>query len=196
MGLAARKYDNALYTINITGSPTPQPQTPYTVMNLVDTIEFINSTSSPVSIAFTTTSGAVFHNIASLAAGANSGQISPLMNNVTVNFTITNLSAGGGTSSPGAIQVGTGPLRIDIVGGNTSPDPVSIPRGGQLQLRPDASYQVSITPPNAFSPNVTSITPTNSPVMTATNLASQATYTLVGPGIKGTKGKGTVKIGS
>lgn len=195
MGSAARKYDDALYTIAITGATTPQPSAPNTSMNFSDTIEFVNNTTYAVSIAFTTTGGVVFGNIASLGPGQNTGQLSPNINNVTVDFTITNLS-GGGASSPAGIQVGTGPLRINILADNTSPDPVSIPNGGQIQFHPDASYQISFTPPNAFTPALSSITPTNSPVLTATNLTRQATYNLVGPGIEGTKGKGTVKIGS
>src|SRR5262249_24166612 len=117
------------------------------------------------------------------------------VNNVTINYTITNLN-NNQVSSPGGIQIGTGPLRINILAGNTSPDPVSIPNGGQIQFHPDVSYQISITPPNAFKRSLSTISPTNSPVLTATNLAPQATYTLVGSNISDTNGKGTVKIGS
>lgn len=193
MGSAARKYDDALYSIGITGATTPQPSAQNTTMNFSDSIEFVNNTTYAVSITFTTTSGIVFANIASLGPGQNSGQVSPNMNNVTVDFTITSLT-GGGASSAAGIQVGTGPLRINILADNTNPDPVSIPNGGQIQFHPDASYQISFTPPNAFTPAVSTVSPTSSPVLTATNLARLATYTLVGR--DDTKGKGTVKIGS
>src|SRR5262249_28082226 len=97
---------------------------------------------------------------------------------------------------PCGIQIGTGPLRVNILASQTNPDPVAIPRSGQIQFHPDASYQITFTPPNAFSPTTTHISPTNSPVLTATNLATQATYTIKGSGISGTNGKGTIHINS
>jgi hypothetical protein len=196
MGLAARKLDDVLYDVSITdNASTPVSGYLNIVMGLTDSIEFTNQTTYPVSITFTTTSGNVLSSIATLPAGSTSAAQSPQMNNVTVNYTITNLTAGK-TSTPCGVQVGVGALRINILAANTNPDPVSIPRSGQIQFHPDVSYQITFTPPNAFTPTINSISPPSSPVLTATNLAPLATYTIKGGGPKDSNGKGTVKIGS
>jgi hypothetical protein len=196
MGLAARKIDDVLYDVSITdNASTPVSSYPDISMGLTDTIEFTNNTTYPVSITFTTTSGNVFSSIATLGPGSTSAAQSPQINNVTVNYTITNLTAGK-TSAACGVQVGVGALRINILAANTNPDPVSIPRSGQIQFHPDVSYQITITPPNALTPTINSISPTSSPVLTATNLAPQATYTIKGGGFGDSNGKGTVKIGS
>jgi len=196
MGLAARKLDYVLYPVSITDdASTPVSSYPDISMSLTDTIKFTNSTAYPVSITFTTTSGNVLSSIATLGPGVTSAAQSPQMNNVTVNYTITNLNANKPSAACG-VQVGVGALRINILAANTNPDPVSIPRSGQIQFHPDVSYQITFTPPNAFTPTVSSISPLNSPVLTATGLALQATYTIKGGGFGDTNGKGTVKIGS
>src|SRR5579864_3001042 len=57
-------------------------------------VQFQNNASFPVSITFTTSSGAVFSDIANLGAGQNSSSQTPQQLNMTVNYTITNLSNG------------------------------------------------------------------------------------------------------
>jgi len=195
MGLAARKADDVLWDILISdNSGTPQPEYPNIVVGNTDTIEFTNNATYPVSIVFTTTSGTVLANISNLANGATSAQQTARIPNVTVNYTITNLSTGA-PSTPCGIQVGVGPIRINILASNPNPPTVSIPQSGEIQFFPDVQYQITITPPNAFSKALSSIQPPSSIVLKATSLAPQATYTLVG-GPEGTSGKGTVKIGS
>ncbi len=196
MGLAARKSDDVLSDILISdNSGTPQPEFPDLVIGNTDTLEFTNNANYPVSIVFTTTSGAVFANISSLGGGgATSAPQTARIPNVTVNYTITNLNTGA-ASPPCGIQVGVGPLRINILASNANPPTVSIPQTGEIQFFPDAQYQITIIPPNAFSKALSSIQPPSSIVLKATNLAAQATYTLTG-GPEGTSGKGTVKIGS
>jgi len=196
MGLAARAHDDVLWDIPISdNSSTPVSGEANIEMAITDTLEFTNNAPYPVSIVFTTTSGTVFTSISSLAGnGASSPAQSPKINNVTVNYTITNLDTNA-QSTPCGIQVGVGPLRINVLASNTNPDPVSIPESGQIQFFPDEDYEISIVPPNAFNKSLSSISPPSSVVLTATNLAPQATYTVKG-GIRGTNGKGTVKIGS
>jgi hypothetical protein len=196
MGLAARAHDDVLWDIPISdNSSTPVSGEANIEMAITDTLEFTNNAPYPVSIVFTTTSGTVFTSISSLAGnGASSPAQSPKINNVTVNYTITNLNTNA-QSTPCGIQVGVGPLRINVLASNTNPDPVSIPESGQIQFFPDEDYEISIVPPNAFNKSLSSISPPSSVVLTATNLAPQATYTVKG-GIRGTNGKGTVKIGS
>ena len=205
MGLAALKPEASIWDLPIIGNAqNPQiPQSQYPDIKILntDSIEFTNNTTYPVSIAFTRAGGgssgnAVFTDIGSLAAGASSAQQSPIsgINNLTVNYTITNLN-NGQTSTPCGVQIGTGPLRINILASQTNPDPVSIPDGGQIQFHPDVSYQLTFTPPNAFPNAPASISPTNSPALTATNVTTKATYSLTEK-IAGTQGKGTVHIGS
>jgi|SRR5580704_2336614 hypothetical protein len=197
MGLAARAHDDIVWDIPISDlSGTPVSGEPDIEMAITDTLEFTNNASYPVSIVFTTTSGSVFNNISSLAGGGTTSPAqSPKLDNMTVNYTITNLNTNA-QSTPCGIQVGVGPLRIDILAANTIPDPVSIPAGGQIQFFPDEEYDISIVPPNAFNKSLNTISPPSSVVLTATDLSPQATYTIKGSGIKGTDGKGTVKIGS
>jgi len=196
MGLAARAHDDVVWDIPITdNSSTPVSGEANIEMAITDTLEFTNNAPYPVAIVFTTTSGTVFTNISNLAGnGATSPAQSPKLDNLTVNYTITNLVTNA-QSTPCGIQVGVGPLRIDIIGSNTNPDPVSIPANGQIQFFPDGQYQITIVPPNAFNKSLSSIQPPSSVVLTATNLVPQATYTVKG-GINGSNGKGTIKIGS
>src|SRR5215813_14213070 len=131
MGLPQRVPDDVLWQLPITGSaPDPQiPKSAYVDINIsnIDTIEFTNNTSYPVSIVFTKTSGNVFTDIPMLSPGASSAQ-TPIggINNLTVDYTITNLNANL-ASNPCGIQIGTGPLRVNILASQTNPDPVAIP---------------------------------------------------------------------
>lgn len=137
MGNVAHKFDDVLYDIPISdNSSIPVSGEPDLVMASTDNIEFTNDAPYAVSITFTTTSGTVFNNIANIAPnGATSPMQSPQKNNVTVNYIMTNLTTNV-PSTPCAIQVGVGPLRINILAGNTNPDPVSIPDSGEIQFFP------------------------------------------------------------
>ena len=94
-------------------------------------IQFQNEASFPVSITFTTSGGAVFSSVTNIAAGQNSGTLTPQQLNVTVNYSITNLN-NGQVRGPYGIEVGTGPIAINITNGVPDLDTVSIPTPGEV----------------------------------------------------------------
>ncbi len=162
-----------------------------------DSIEFQNNAPFPVAITFTTTSGTVFNNIASIpASGGRSTAQQAQKSNVTVNYTITNLNNPIQVQGPYGIAVGTGPMQINIQGGQANPTTISIPGGGEIQFDnlDSVTYNVFWTPTNSF-PNG-SILPGMNAVQTGPggNLAQSVTYTF--PSADGTNGTGTVKVNS
>jgi hypothetical protein len=164
-----------------------------------DSIEFQNNAPFPVAITFTTTSGTVFNNIASIpASGGRSTPQQAQKSNVTVNYTITNLNNPIQVQGPYGIEVGTGPMQINIQGGQPKPTTISIPPGGQIQFDnlDSVAYNVSWTPPSSFNPNVNPIQQGMNAVQTGPsgNQAQTVTYTY--PTLDGTNGGGTVKVNS
>jgi hypothetical protein len=195
MGYAARKIDDALWdlTINATGQMPTSPSPDVQIGNN-DTIEFTNNAGFPVMIHFTTSSGVVFNNVPNLGVGATSTAQSPQQSNVTVNYTITNLN-NQQVSSPYGIEVGVGPLRINITGAQPMPKVISIPAGGQIQFNSDAKYDIAWTPPNVFNPNPNQVAAGMNPPQTEIGSSiNSASYTLKTPTL--IQGGGTVKIGS
>src|SRR5205807_7247153 len=123
MGSTARKILQQTWQLDITlQGAASQPDVP---IGNGDSIEFLNSARFPVKITFTTSSGTVFNDIPSIPA--NGGRSTPQQAqqlNVTVNYTITDLN-NGVPQGPYAIEVGTGPLRINISGANPTPQTMS-----------------------------------------------------------------------
>jgi len=161
-----------------------------------DAIEFQNNAPFQVAITFTTTSGTVFNNIASIpASGGRSTPQQAQKSNVTVNYTITDLN-NNQSQGPYGIEVGTGPMQINIQGGQPNPKTISIPPAGQIQFDnlDSVAYNVTWTPANSF-PNGT-IQPGMNPVQTGPtgNQAQTVTYSF--PSADGTNGTGTVKVNS
>lgn len=128
-------------------------------------IQFQNNSSFAISVRFTTSSGAVFSNIGNLAAGQTSSSQAPQQLNVTVNYVIINLS-NGHVQGPYGLEVGSGPLAINIANGLTDLDIVSVPAGGQIQFNSDDYYGLACTPANEISPELTSLVPGSNPVRT------------------------------
>jgi hypothetical protein len=164
-----------------------------------DSIEFQNNAPFPVAITFTTTSGTVFNNIASIpASGGRSTPQQAQKSNVTVNYTITNLNNPNQVQGPYGIEVGTGPMQINIQGGQPNPKTISIPSGGQIQFDnlDNVAYNVSWNPANSFNPNVYPVQPGMNPVQTGPSGNQAQTLTYGYPTLDGTNGTGTVKIAS
>jgi hypothetical protein len=164
-----------------------------------DSIEFQNNAPFPVAITFTTTSGTVFNNIASIpASGGRSTPQQAQKSNVTVNYTITNLNNPIQVQGPYGIEVGTGPMQINIQGGQPNPKTISIPSGGQIQFDnlDNVAYNVSWNPANSFNPNVYPVQPGMNPVQTGPSGNQAQTLTYGYPTLDGTNGTGTVKIAS
>ena len=95
---------------------------------------------------------------------------------MTVNYTITNLS-NGQVRGPYGLEVGTGPITINVANGLTDLDTISIPAGGQLQFNSDDYYGLSCTPANLVSPYLTSLNPGANPVQTLSSQSLGCTIT-------------------
>jgi len=139
-------------------------------------IQFQNDASFPISITFTTSGGIVFSSVTNIAAGQKGGTLTPQQLNVTVNYSITNLN-NGQVRGPYGIEVGTGPIAINITNGVPDLDTVSIPTPGQIQFNSDASYSFACSPANLISPDLSSLNPGLNPVQT---LSSQSVTCTIG----------------
>jgi len=166
-------------------------------------VTFTNNSGSPVTITFNPTT--VFGASISLTAQAPGNTNTPPMpsGSVSVNY---NVSVGGGTPmGPFAIQVGIGPMFVVVSGPAGSevctPDPVAIPAGGTLEMRPALStnkYNVAgWTNGDPFTVKITSVDSiprTNSP----TSGPGDYPYTVARVSIEGGGGNGggTIKVKS
>src|SRR5215469_8150854 len=117
-------------------------------------VTFTNNSSSPISILFDQTAisnQTVFDDINSLAPGSNYTE-APLVPNITVNY---NVSMGGRTTGPFAIEVGTGPLEISITATNPTPSVGVIPPNGEIQFTAtDFKCDVSWPDGDPFQPHL------------------------------------------
>lgn len=126
-----------------------------------DTVTFSNSASStaPIVITFaanppivpTPPPGAPLFNVTTitLAPGANSPQtVVPANGSVNYIVSVNGAQVGG----PYAIQVGAGPLYVEITSMYSQPDPIAVPAGGTLEIYSNDSNTYTIKWPAAFNP--------------------------------------------
>jgi hypothetical protein len=185
-------YQTWLLNITIQGGATLPDQK---IANY-DAIQFQNNAPFPVAITFTTTSGTVFNNISNIPSGGRSTAQQSQKSNVTVNYTITNLNNSNQVQGPYGIEVGTGPMQINIQGGQPNPKTISIPSGGQIQFDnlDSVAYSVSWTPANSFPNSL--VQPGMNPLQTGPSGNQAQTLTYSFPSADGTNGGGTVKVNS
>jgi len=106
-------------------------------------VTFTNNSGYSIDIAFNPPG--IFAPVTGLSPTApNNVNTQPAPTNVSVNYNVTvHLPAGPTTNGPYAIQAGSGAMIVTVsgnVGGETvSPDPVAIPAGGNLEMRPAIS---------------------------------------------------------
>jgi hypothetical protein len=117
-------------------------------------VTFTNNATSPISILFAQTAiskQTVFNDIINLATGSQHTE-APLVPNITVNY---NISMGGQTSEPFAIEVGAGPLEISVTGTNPTPVEAIIPPNGEIQFTA-TDYKCNLSWPdgNPFNPKL------------------------------------------
>lgn len=96
-------------------------------------VQFNNNSGSAISITFANTAitnQRVFNDIPNIPAGQSSTE-SPLISNITVNYTV---AINGGTFGPFAIEVGTGAFQINGTGGTPNPLVAVIPPNGEIQF--------------------------------------------------------------
>jgi hypothetical protein len=199
---AARPLANyALLTIPIQLGGTVPLANENMKLRPLDSINFHNGASFPVDIIFTNQFTSIYNLPMGTPSGAQGGA-TPL--NLTLNYTIWNHNTGVQVAGPYSVQFGIGPLPIAITADNTNPDPVAIPKGGQIQFTNNDSAPYTIKwylakqPANVWSPQPGSINQRlNSPPQTALAGANgqSVTYTITLQGTE-TRGGGTVNVGS
>jgi hypothetical protein len=124
---------------------------PGLIVNQGDTVNFSNSQSSTTSLVITFLAGpqppninpipAPFQNV-NVAPGASNPQQAP-MSDVSVNYSV---NAGGQTFGPYAIQVGVGPVYVELTNSAPNQTHVAIPEGGWLEMfSTDVTYYLKWT---------------------------------------------------
>src|SRR5438132_1945969 len=117
-------------------------------------VTFTNNSGSTISILFAQTAiskQTVFNDINNLAPGSNYTE-APLVPKITVNY---NVSMGGQTYGPFAIEVGAGPLEISVTGTNPTPAAGAIPPNGEIQFTTtDFKCNISWPDGDPFNPQL------------------------------------------
>ncbi|MGA2966153.1 MAG: hypothetical protein ABSD64_08065 [Terriglobales bacterium] len=161
--------EEVVQTISIDSTFTPTPQA---VKVLTGTeIEFVNNSGSTINITFNPNppgspppaAQLLFSPIGNISPGGSSTPQSPQSANGSTNYMVN--MVGGASYGPFAIQVGNGPLYIQVNYSNNAascnPGEVVIPVGGQLQMvnTDSNSYSVGWGPgiTNPFNPALTSV---------------------------------------
>jgi hypothetical protein len=169
-----------------------------------DQVTFANSASStaPINITFNSNPPVVtnppgpvlFNNTPNLQPGIGDEQ-QPQAPNGSVNYYVN--VVGGPSFGPYAIQVGAGPMYIEITSLNSEPDPILIPKGGTLQMysNDNNTYDIGWPSFNPF-PGLTQANPgaANNNPYTQSGPAQNYAYSVSVNGQDG-PGGGTIKVG-
>ncbi len=191
--------DAALYQITIAPGGTVTSNQNLKITNQ-DSIAFHNNAGFPVNIRFTSVFNPINNLQQNTSAAPNGG---PALN-TTINYVIVNANTGVQTGGPYCVQFGVGPLTINIANLETSPDPISIPPGGEIVFVCDATYSIAWTsnklPVTAWTPQPLKLyanaVPNPNPVQTALPAVYGQTVTYTIANSVETRGGGTVVIGA
>ncbi len=191
--------DAALYQITIAPGGIVTSNQNLKITNQ-DSIAFHNNAGLPVNVRFTSVFNPINNLQQNTSAAPNGG---PALN-TTINYVIVNANTGVQTGGPYCVQFGVGPLTINIANLDTSPDPISIPPGGEIVFVCDATYSIAWTsnklPVTAWTPQPLKLyanaVPNPNPVQTALPAVygQSVTYTIANS--SETRGGGTVVIGA
>ncbi|MGO9862400.1 MAG: hypothetical protein ACLPLR_02215 [Terriglobales bacterium] len=158
---------NLVEIITIGANFTPSPQA--VIVAPGTEIEFVNNTGFTINITFNPNppgsppppAQLLFNNTPNIAPGGNNTQ-SPLCANGSTNYMVN--VVGGASYGPFAIQVGNGPLYVQLSYVNSvvecDPGEVMIPIGGTLQMVNTDSNSYSIgwgVVTNPFNPPLTTV---------------------------------------
>jgi len=197
----------AVQPININQHAKAAP--PNQAIANTDSVQFTNSDpSDTATVTFLGAAANVFgaSTVSIAPNGGTSGQLTPNQSNLTVDYKV---AVGSSTGGPFAIEVGSGPLEIDIVDttGNTNLGTAEIPNNGSLYFKNETSETATIDfdAANAlFDSNGNSVTsqtvnPNSSGgVLTGRGTNKDVTYSVdmtpIQPGRVAT-GNGSIKIG-
>ena len=184
----------SLYQINIQANGTVSTNANLKITNS-DAVSFHNGASFPVNIVFTSVFGPL-----TVPAGQTQSPNGGPGVNTTINYTIYNASTGAKTGGPYSIQIGTGPLVVNISSLNPTPDPIALPPGGQLKFVSDAKYNIAWSsnqmPVTAWTPQPLQLVAGTNPIMTALPAVINQVLTYTLTNATEIHGGGTVNVGS
>ncbi len=134
----------AVQPININQHAKAAP--PNQAIANTDSVQFTNSDpSNTATVTFLGAAANVFgaSTVSIAPNGGTSGQLTPNQSNLTVDYKV---AVGSLTGGPFSIEVGSGPLEIDIVDttGNTNLGTAAIPNNGSLYFKNETSETATI----------------------------------------------------
>jgi hypothetical protein len=205
----------AIQVININSQAKAAP--PNQAIANTDTVQFKNN--DPANAATVTFLGAganVFSEngvpitTLTIPAASQSGALTPGQSNLTVDFSVV---VGSNQGGPFSIQIGSGPLEIDIINtaGNTNLGTAAIPNNGTLFFNNQTSKQATVTfgAPNVlYDSNGNSVTSqsvaanTQGAVLTGKGTNKSVTYGVAISAVMGERrsgvgdGSDTIMVGS
>lgn len=149
--MAARPIPMTETTWTVTIDNTFTPSRKAFIVALGDQVDFVNNSGASITIQFEPNPpGPVVSADLSAPNGATAGFVAP-NTNASANYYI--YSGGVQESGPYAIQVGTGPLYVQVsystvhLAGQCTPDPIALPYGGALEMISN-DYNYTVTWPN------------------------------------------------
>jgi hypothetical protein len=141
-----------------------------------DAVTFTNNSGYPIDIAFTPSG--VFTDITGLSpTSPNNVNTQSAPTNGAANYFVTVHNPGGTVvNGPYSIQAGSGFMVVSVGANlNCTPDPVAIPVGGRLELRPTIVGRYDVSWSNGNPLNITTV---DSTPHTATGGAGQFPYSV------------------
>jgi hypothetical protein len=189
--------------INSNGKASPRNQP----IGNQDTVTFKNNdANNAATVTFLGAGANEFGGPVTIPPGGTSAPLTPVNGNVTVDYDVTVGSNGGG---PFSIQVGSGPLEIDIVDleGDTNLPTAEIPNNGSVFFANTMGYTATIEFDKAnvlFDENGNSVTQqvvnanSRGAVLTGRGTSQDVGYTinLTGHPRKVETGSGSIKVGN
>lgn len=197
----------AVQAININHHAKAAP--PNQAIASTDSVQFTNSDpSNTATVTFLGAAANVFGaSTVSIAPNGTSGQLTPNQNYLTVDY---NVVVGSLTGGPFSIEVGSGPLEIDIVDatGDTNLGAAAIPNNGSLYFKNEMTTEtatINFSAANAlFDSNGNSVTSqtvnpdSSGGVLTGRGTNKDVTYSISMSPIQPDRvatGNGSIKIG-
>jgi hypothetical protein len=205
--------DSAIWGVNFTysgGSTITNSNPSFKGVSAGDTVNFSNDPSSTATIVITFAAnppvvtnppGAPLFNVSSITL--NPGDVSPQTvlstttdGSVNYSLSVNGVQVGG----PYAIQVGNGPLYVEITNSDSEPDPIMVPYQGTLTMfsnDPTTTYSIHWPTTNPF-PGLTEALPgaTNNNAYTQVGPKGQSYGYRIGIKFQDGPGGGTIRIGS
>jgi hypothetical protein len=197
---AARAYPRTDLVQNISIDSSFHATPPGIIVQQGDQVNFVNNSGVTITIEFAPNPpGPIVSGNIDVAAGSTNGFVAPNYD-ASANYYI--YVGPTQQSGPFAIQVGAGPLYVQINNSTTSPDPIAVPRGGTLEMFSTDADTCTLkwtalgNPFTQPPPGLTTVYPnvTNNVAYTETLPVAVYAYQLINDRIEDGTGGGTIKV--